>query len=183
MEPMEILKKPYARMVVQDTDGTFTAEIVEFPGCIAVGDTAAEALSKVDEVAVDWIAATLAQGQDIPEPMETAGFSGKLVLRMPKGLHKRATLCAERDGISLNQFIVTCIAEQVGARARPMWVYAQPIQAFANFSFQVVGGWTLATPIAIGKYIQPQPAQQFSTSAGQQLIGIPTQTRREAVRA
>jgi predicted RNase H-like HicB family nuclease len=183
MEPMEILKKPYARMVVPDTDGTFTAEIVEFPGCIAVGDTAAEALSNLDEVAVDWIAATLEQGQDIPEPMEAAGFSGKLVLRMPKGLHKRATLWAERDGVSLNQFIVTCVAEQVGTRARPMLIYAQPVQAFANFSFRVLGGGIIATPTAIGGYGQPQTPLQFSTSAGQQLISFPMQIRREETHA
>src|SRR6266702_3042219 len=129
MDPDEILKRPYARMVLPDSDGTFSAEIVEFPGCIAVGGTAAEALDNLEEVAADWIAATLAQGQDIPEPMDAAGFSGKLVVRMPKGLHKRATLCAERDGVSLNHFIVTCIAEQVGARARPLILQTQPFQA------------------------------------------------------
>lgn len=179
MEPTEILKKPYARMVMQDTDGTFTAEIVEFPGCIAVGDTAAEALSKVDEVAVDWIAATLEQGQDIPEPMEAAGFSGKLVLRMPKGLHKRATLYAERDGVSLNQFIVTCVAEQVGSRARPALMYSQPVQTFAaNVTFQIVGAAMVMAPAIT--YGQPQ---QLSTSAGQQLIRFPAQTGREVAHA
>ena len=118
MNPAEILKKPYARMVLPDSNGTFSAEIVEFSGCIAIGNTAAEALENIDSVAIDWIAAALAQGQDIPDPLDSAGYSGKLVVRMPKGLHKRAALYAERDGSSLNQFIITCIAEQVGERAR-----------------------------------------------------------------
>jgi hypothetical protein len=48
---------------------------------------------------------------------------------MTKGLHKRAARAAARDGVSLNQFIVTCIAEEVGARARPVMLYQQP-QAF-----------------------------------------------------
>jgi predicted RNase H-like HicB family nuclease len=119
MQPSEYLKRPYARLVMPDTDGTFTAEILEFPGCFAVGETAAEALANIEEVAVDWLAATLAQGQNIPEPIENAGYSGKLVLRMPKGLHKKAAQCAEREGVSLNQFIVACVAEQIGARALP----------------------------------------------------------------
>lgn len=118
MEPAEILKKPYARMVIPDSGGTFSAEIVEFSGCIAVGSDAAEALANLEEVAKDWIEATLAQGQNIPEPMDAAGFSGKLVVRMSKGLHRRSTLCAERDGVSLNQFITTCLAEAVGERAK-----------------------------------------------------------------
>jgi phosphopantothenate synthetase len=35
---------------------------------------------------------------------------------MPKSLHRQATIAAERDRTSLNQFIVTAIAEKVGAQ-------------------------------------------------------------------
>lgn len=118
MEPDAILRKPYARVVVPEGDGSFTAEILEFPGCVASGETAADALANVEDVAIDWIAATLEQGQDIPQPLDHSNYSGKLVVRMTKGLHKRAARAAEREGVSLNQFIVTCIAEEVGTRAR-----------------------------------------------------------------
>ena len=127
MEPHDLLMKPYARIVVPETDGSFTAGIVEFPGCVATGETAADALTNVEEVAIDWISATLEQGQGIPEPLDCANYSGKLVVRMPNGLHKRAALSAEREGVSLNQFIVTCIAEQVGTRARSVAMHAQPL--------------------------------------------------------
>ena len=100
MQPAELLKLPYARVVVPESDGSFTAEILEFPSCVASGDTAADALAAVEDVALDWIAATLEQGQDIPEPLDNANYSGKLVVRMPKGLHKRAAQWAERDGVS-----------------------------------------------------------------------------------
>lgn len=130
MDVQEYLERPYGRLVVRDVEGGgFTAEILEFPNCIAEGGTAAEALSNLEEVAVDWIDAELEQGHSIPEPMESAGYSGKLVLRMPKGLHKRATLCAELDATSLNQFIVACLAECVGERSRvPTVVY--PVSHF-----------------------------------------------------
>lgn len=68
MDAIEILKKPYARLVTPDIDGSFFAEIVEFPGCFATGKTASEALENLKSIAVDWINATLKQGQDIPEP-------------------------------------------------------------------------------------------------------------------
>lgn len=119
MEPHVLHKKPYARIVVPEADGSFTAEIVEFPGCVANGNTAAEAISNVEEVALNWIEAALEQGQDIPEPLEQSCYSGRLVVRMPKGLHKRAALAAEREGVSLNQYLVTCIAEHVGMRSHP----------------------------------------------------------------
>jgi antitoxin HicB len=156
MEPAELLKKPYARLVLPDTDGTFTAEIVEFPGCISVGDTAVEALANLEKVAVDWIAATVEQGQDIPEPMESSGYSGKLVLRMQKSLHKKATLFAEREGVSLNTFIVTCLAEAVGERARPVtWAYQPQAEAISHLYAQLVGS---VTPVAIETgHVKPAP--------------------------
>src|ERR1700730_19403104 len=138
MKPADVLKMPYSRMVVPDENGTFTAEIFEFPGCIAVGDTVAEALANLEEVATDWVATTLEQGQDIPEPIETNDYSGKLVLRMSSGLHRRATMCSEREGVSLNQFIVTSLAEAVGERAKQRSPSFHPqVQATANFSLLV----------------------------------------------
>jgi len=116
-QPAEYLKKPYGRFVVPEPDGTFRAEIIEFPGCIAVGDTAAEALANLEDVAASWLEATIAKGQRVPEPIENVGFSGKLVVRLPKSLHKKAAHVAARDGVSLNQFIVSSIAEQVGAKS------------------------------------------------------------------
>src|ERR1700722_9114638 len=78
------LKRPYARMVLPEPDGSFRGEILEFPGCIATGDTPAEALSSLEEVAKGWLAAAMAHAQNIPEPVEAGGFSGKMVLRLPK---------------------------------------------------------------------------------------------------
>jgi predicted RNase H-like HicB family nuclease len=113
----EYLKRPYGRVVIPEEDGSFRAEIVEFPGCIAVGDTAAEALANLERVADSWLQATLAKGLHVPEPIESAEYSGKLVVRLPKTLHKKAAHAAAREGVSLNQFIVSCVAEQVGARS------------------------------------------------------------------
>jgi antitoxin HicB len=113
----DYLKRPYARMVVPEQDGSFRAEIQEFPGCIALADTAAEAYASLEEVAAAWIDAALAKGQGIPEPTEDSGFSGKFVLRLPKSLHRKAAFGAQREQVSLNQFIVSILAEQIGAKA------------------------------------------------------------------
>ncbi len=112
------LRQPYARVMIPESDGTYRGEILEFPGCIATGDTPAETLDALEEVAAEWLEAALERGQPIPEPVENTEFSGRLVLRMPKSLHKKATRIAERDGVSLNQFIVMSLAEQIGEQAR-----------------------------------------------------------------
>jgi predicted RNase H-like HicB family nuclease len=110
------LKKPYSRILIPDDEsGTFTAEVLEFPGCIAQGDTAQEAYEQLEEAAKAWIEAALELGQEIPPPSLAHGYGGKVALRLPKSLHRHAAMAAERDGTSLNQFIVTAIAEKVGA--------------------------------------------------------------------
>jgi predicted HicB family RNase H-like nuclease len=170
METAEILKKPYARVVVPETDGSFTAEILEFPGCVASGDSAAEAFAALEDIASDWIAASLEQGQAIPEPLDHSKFSGKLVVRMPKGLHKRAAQMAQRDGVSLNQFIVTCIAEEVGERARPLIAYPMPQPYFA---LGVIGVFSGSFPPAPNITLPAQAGTyQISTSASQPVIGV-----------
>jgi antitoxin HicB len=115
--PADYLKRPYMQTLVREEDGSYRAEIAEFPGCIAVGDTAAEAIASLQDVAESWLESMLARNRPVPEPLETIDFSGKLVLRLPKSLHKKAALAAERDGVSLNQFIMNSVAEHVGMRA------------------------------------------------------------------
>lgn len=114
----DILKRPYARVLTPDEDGRYTAELLEFPSCVSFGDNAHDALANLEEVAREWVIAAISQGQSIPEPMCATEYSGRTVLRMSKGLHQRAALCAEREGVSLNQFVVTCLAEAVGERTR-----------------------------------------------------------------
>jgi predicted RNase H-like HicB family nuclease len=111
----EYLKRPYGRLLVPEEDGTYRAEIMEFPGCIAVGETAAQAAENLENAAVGWVESTIAKGRPVPEPMEELDYSGKLVVRLPRSLHKRAAYVANREGVSLNQFIVSSVAEQVGA--------------------------------------------------------------------
>ena len=111
--PKDILKKPYARMVFPESDGTYRAQVKEFPGCIASGDTAAEALATVEEVAESWLESAIANGQPIPDPIDDAEHSGKLVLRLPKSLHTRAAYAAKFEGVSLNHFIATAVAMSV----------------------------------------------------------------------
>jgi predicted RNase H-like HicB family nuclease len=114
--PADYLREPYARLLIPEEDGRFSAEILEFPGCFSQGDTAEEAIRNLDEVAQSWIAATLEQGKPIPEPSANFGASGRIALRLPRGLHKRAMRLAEREKVSLNTFLVEAIAARVEAK-------------------------------------------------------------------
>lgn len=111
----EYLKKPYSRVLVPEIDGTYSADILEFPGCFAEGKTPNEAYANLERIAESWIEAALEQGQEIPEPIETHDYSGRIALRIPRSIHKQAAKFAEMDGTSLNQFFLTAVAARVGA--------------------------------------------------------------------
>ena len=49
-------------------DGVFVAEVPELPGCMAHGDTKAEALANADEAIQLWIDTAQEFGDPIPEP-------------------------------------------------------------------------------------------------------------------
>lgn len=80
----EYLKAPYARMLIPEEQGGYSAAMVEFPGCFAEGETADEAMQALDRAAAAWIRAALAQGQAIPPPCRTlAARVGAAAARVP----------------------------------------------------------------------------------------------------
>jgi antitoxin HicB len=114
----EVLKRPYTRAITPAPEGGYTAEIVEFPGCVTQGETLEEAYANLEDAARGWLEAVIEARQTVPEPLSAAqDFSGKVVLRLPKTLHCKASRYAEREDVSLNTFLVTAIAQHVGERS------------------------------------------------------------------
>jgi predicted RNase H-like HicB family nuclease len=150
------LRRPYARLVLPESDGTYRGEILEFPGCMATGDSPSETYLALDEAAMGWLEAALNRGQIIPEPVDASDFSGRMVLRIPRSLHKKSSRLAERDGVSLNQFITVALAEYVGDRARPMKV---------DFVFTSTSG-IYASPVPINT----QPGRNITVSSSVETV-------------
>jgi predicted RNase H-like HicB family nuclease len=133
--PDQILSAPYSRVVIPDSETqTFTARILEFPGCVAQGDSVEEAYERLQSAAETWLEAALDLGQKIPDPLEEQRFSGRVLVRLPKSLHQQATETARRDATSLNQFIVTAVAERVGARDAVAANEDGPVRAISGSS-------------------------------------------------
>lgn len=51
-----------------DDDQAFLAEVPELSGCMADGETQAEALQAVERVAREWIEVARELGREVPEP-------------------------------------------------------------------------------------------------------------------
>lgn len=112
----EYLKQPYSRILIPDSEtGGFAAQILEFPGCFSEGKTPQKAYLNLEKAAYNWLESAIKQNLEIPAPSSAEGYSGKVALRMPKSLHRQAMAMAKREGVSLNQFLVTAVATYVGA--------------------------------------------------------------------
>ena len=99
---------------VDNGEEYWLAEILDLPGCMADGATPNEAMESVEEAKELWISAHLEDGYEVPEPSDAREFSGRFVLRIPKSLHRSLALEAKREGVSLNQNIMTRLAATAG---------------------------------------------------------------------
>jgi antitoxin HicB len=98
------------------TEGWFV-RVKELLGCMSQGETAEEALAMIREAMEGWLEVALERGFDIPEPRPEEEYSGKFVVRVPRSLHRELVATADREGVSLNQYINVALADAVGRRA------------------------------------------------------------------
>ena len=79
-----------------------------------------------------------------------ANPSGRLLLRMPAALHAELARTAEREGVSLNQFITRTLAGRIGWGAEGDAEMPQPANAPARGRSNLILALLLANAIVIG---------------------------------
>lgn len=88
-----------------EEDDAYIARVAEFPSLAAHGDTQEDALREIKDV-VKFVLSDLKENNElIPEPFGKRSFSGRLVLRLPEYLHRKLSLEAAQQGVSLNQLL------------------------------------------------------------------------------
>src|SRR4030067_2471924 len=105
---------PYTIDLIPEPEGGWFVGIKELPGCMTDTDTREEALREIDQIKREWLEIALEEGLSIPEPRLDEEHSGKFNLRVPKTLHRKLVEAAELDGVSLNTFFTSALAEAVG---------------------------------------------------------------------
>jgi predicted RNase H-like HicB family nuclease len=108
------------KLVSLEEGDHYEALVSELPDLVEYGETNEQAYS----LAVDAIAALHAAAIELERPFPEAApsqalevFSGRVTLRMSKGLHASVSRQADRDGVSLNAWIVETLAARAGAGA------------------------------------------------------------------
>ena len=80
------------------------------PGCIADGPTQPNALKELEKAVELRLAVARDEKRDIPEPSTEAPASGKFVVRVPPSVHQRLRRRAQREGVSLNEMVVSMLS-------------------------------------------------------------------------
>lgn len=127
-EVRRYLTLPYRIAVVRDEAddaGPWRAAIEELPGCVVSGSTPADAAARIPAALAEWVATARADGREIPEPREARDYSGRLLLRMSRSLHRELAQAAERDQVSLNAYINYLLA---GAQQQQQQPAAAPAE-------------------------------------------------------
>jgi antitoxin HicB len=101
------------------------ASVAELPGCEAHGPTPEDAAAGMSDAVARWVREARAAGREVPPPGAAAAHSGKLLVRMPRSLHAELVRASEREGTSLNAYIVAALSASVAWR-RPDEAAAAP---------------------------------------------------------
>lgn len=105
----DYLNLPYTVRVTLDPTGGYVAAVDELPGCVTQAESWAEAGEMARDAMRAWIAAALQDGRPVPAPGEAVA-PARILVRVPRSLHRDLLRSAESEGVSLNQFIACELA-------------------------------------------------------------------------
>jgi len=104
------LNLKYPVTIYEDPEGGFVAEIEDIPGCLTQGETLEEVHAQIDDARRGWLKVAYEEGLEISLPRIDQEYSGKFIVRLPKYLHKQLAQNARKDGISLNQYVISILS-------------------------------------------------------------------------
>ncbi len=113
------MKLPYTIEIVPYKDGGYFGRIKELEGCMTEGDTLEEVLELLEDAKKAWLEIALEDSIEIPLPesmREEKEYSGKILLRLPKSLHKKLVEAAQKEGVSVNAYIVSLLSKRNAER-------------------------------------------------------------------
>lgn len=109
MKVQDYMKMPYTRIVQEMNDESghyFYGKILELDGCQSTSDTLDGLYESLNEAMEGYLEAKLENNLPIPVPETENDYSGKFVVRIPKSLHHKLAIQAQKEGVSLNKLVL-----------------------------------------------------------------------------
>ena len=109
MEIKDYMKLPYTKLVQEMNDESghyFYGRVLELDGCQSTGDTLEELYQNLNEAMEGYLEVKQENNLPIPIPETSNNYSGKFTVRLPKTLHQKLAIEADKEGISLNQLVL-----------------------------------------------------------------------------
>lgn len=114
------MKKEYpyiVKPVEQEEYGVnYVVEYLDFPGITGGGDSQEEAVRIANEALDMYMESLESEGKEIPIPTDF-NATGRVTLRLPKSMHIRVIQMAEREGVSLNTYIIDALSQKLHTNA------------------------------------------------------------------
>lgn len=113
MDIKDYAKLPYTKVIQEITDESghyFHGKVLELDGCQSTGESIEELNESLNEVIEGYIEVKVENNLPIPTPASVENYSGKFNVRLPKSLHQRLVIEANREGVSLNQLVLYKLA-------------------------------------------------------------------------
>lgn len=99
--------------ISESDGGGYLARIPQFGemGMVGDGETPEEALNELNDYKQHAFKRYLDEGLEIPEPViKDDSYNGKILLRVPKYLHRELSGYAQKNDTSLNQLIISLLS-------------------------------------------------------------------------
>ena len=102
MKPIRNDRYTY-RVTWSEDDEEHVGLCAEFPSLSWLSSSPEAALRGIRSVVADVVADMKKAGEELPEPLAERRFSGRFMVRVPPGIHRRLAVEAAEAGVSLNR--------------------------------------------------------------------------------
>src|SRR4051794_30557905 len=98
-----------------DGEYLYVGRVAEFPNVSSFEETFDEARTVLIDAIKTLYEIACEEGSQFPAPrQDETEYSGRVTLRLTRSLHRQVAAQAESEGVSLNQFLTTAIAQHIG---------------------------------------------------------------------
>ncbi len=91
-------------------DDEYVGLVAEFPSLSWLEESPIEAMAGIVKLVAEVVEDMAASGEPIPEPLGDRRYSGKIALRTSPEQHRKLTMAAAEQGVSVNQLLNQKIA-------------------------------------------------------------------------